>query len=452
MANADAVIWSAVAARFEERGWTEQLLNVGPNNRQWALQRPNGLVATTSIFVAALADEGQVAMSPGVSHGQVAALRAALTLSARHGELLREGPMLLRPTPLSQPELQLMVDEVTVTAAAIADAFDDADQLLETLGAKAREGNERALESAFLLAGALRDADAASRHLGAIEAAAGPGGEGAAKQLGFLKRSMAANHARFVRQARRWLEAGMPDVPPISERPRPRPAARPGFGQVLLTSLKKSDARHDAELRLFRALRRDRSLTTADLRRILDADLAAHGLTQDPTGVAIIVDRVQREQTLLGLVRTQVDSAQHLLELTRRIRTAIEEKHLPTTPAEAAPPEHAVFTYRSDRNAHAEVVLEPEAIPRLRALAAGTQIRVRRIAFLTVWLDGDRVMVGDLRAGTLSPGSARAFAPTLAAATALAEFPRAHAFFVDLPEPVLSFQLPEGTPGETPYG
>lgn len=446
---------SDVVDDLQRAGWRER-----SHGRPWtdlSSVRSNGLVATLSVIVHVTEwPVVSVLINAGVTHGDAAALGSALTLHERAWQLAgRPGGAKHDFATLDQVEqarlTRLFESDAARLTSDFADGFDDAEALLAYLAPATDSSTATralALTNCFLLAGAIGPLSRAESLLAQLE------------QLP-ASASSGKTFRRFLRQARRWVDAGGPMVPPLSASgPEPERARPPRhLKRTALRMMRDADARRDARLRLIREMRQVPRPGTIELRRSLEEDLRAHGIVEAPTAVAVQVDRLQRRRGLLGPARSARCTAALWWELGGRLGTGIRSRRLPSAPTWAERPERASFSYEAARNSWAEVDLAPDSGDFLHDFVRANERRLGNHHYVSVWLDQPpgagaavRVYIGLRQVGSVTGEAALAFAEVLAAAAAMEESVATPGMFIFITPPVLCIPLPADDAATRPYG
>jgi hypothetical protein len=258
---------------------------------------------------------------------------------------------------------------------------------------------------------------------------------------------------RFIRQLRRWLEAGGPVAPPIEETlaqlPRRARPPRPSWSDARA----KSNAKKEA-LDAVRAESKGKSLD--QLKQMITAEYSARGIEIAPSVIDFKAEMLQTEQQPFGRARNVLRALRMLKagggDMIRLIKHASDED-----PEWLQPPDRAAYPMIADRNRHTPIEVDAAAHDWLERVRTEAPRRMGPWVLIDVWLSQEvaaspiQTHIGERLVGTLRHSDYDKFHGVMRAAALFDEDPfvRGRLTSSDGEGPAtLEIPLPQGDPAD----
>ena len=223
---------------------------------------------------------------------------------------------------------------------------------------------------------------------------------------------------RFIRQLRRWLDAGAPVAPAVEDTlaqlPRRGPTPRPSWTDARAKSKAKKEA-----LAAARAKSKGKSLD--QLKELIAAEYGDRGIEIAPSIVDVNAEMLRSEQQPFGRARTAL-KAIRMLKSTGADAIRLIKHASDVDPAWLQPPDRAAYPVIAARDRHTSVELDAEAHDWLERVRAEAPRRLGPWILIDVWLTREDpagplvAYVGEQRVGTVSQTETKAFDHALRAA------------------------------------
>lgn len=230
---------------------------------------------------------------------------------------------------------------------------------------------------------------------------------------------------RFIRQLRRWLDAGGPVAPPIEETlaqlPRRARPPRPSWSNARAESKAQKEA-------LDAARAQSKGKTLDQLKEVITAEYSARGIDIAPSVVDFNAEMLQTEQQPFGRARTALKAIRMLKSGGGDMIGLI--KHISDDDPEwLQPPDQATYPMIADRNRYTPVELDAEAHDWLERVRTEAPRRIGPWVLIDVWLTREDpaapliAHIGKWRVGAVRHGDTHQFDETMRASAMFDEDP-----------------------------